>query len=418
MRRTRQSTAARRMPGKPSRLFTERPSAAKAAPAARASSGRISGSGFVSAKMPCPRRTRLARDQSLASCHGDHEIRCRHQRLQIGHRLAAESAQAGQAVGVRIEAHHRLRAHRAEHACDGRSRRAEPDHADARRAEIEARTRRRVQRCRQHGDRRPVLVVVEDRHLEALDQPSLHLEACRRLDVLELDGAEALRHLFAPFARSSRGRARRAPAGRRRARRTDAAGRPCPPSPAVPRAGPRCRARAPACRWSRWRPSCRGSCRRTARRDRPRSSAPPRRRPACRRGAGRGACARDASPAPRACRRCAARAPRRSPRAARCSRGLGGRRRPWRGRPRPRPGCRCRGRCGPGRIAPSGCRRCWRRHARERWRRFPSTPGRCRLLTRSVRRRGSAMRSFLAGRPRSIRNHRGDGRGVRDPRDR
>ena len=36
-----------------------------------------------------------------------------------------------------------------------------------------------------------MLVVVEHRHLERLDEPALDLEADRRLDVLELDRAEA-----------------------------------------------------------------------------------------------------------------------------------------------------------------------------------------------------------------------------------
>ena len=43
----------------------------------------------------------------------------------------------------------------------------------------------------EHDDRRPVLVVVEDRDVELLVQPALDLEAARRRDVLEVDAAEA-----------------------------------------------------------------------------------------------------------------------------------------------------------------------------------------------------------------------------------
>src|SRR3712207_9046737 len=43
----------------------------------------------------------------------------------------------------------------------------------------------------QRDDRRPVLVVVEDRDVELLPQPGLDLEAARGGDVLEVDPAEA-----------------------------------------------------------------------------------------------------------------------------------------------------------------------------------------------------------------------------------
>ncbi len=47
-----------------------------------------------------------------------------------------------------------------------------------------------VEKRREHDDRRPVLVVVEDGDVEALTQPPLDLEAARRRDVLEVDPAE------------------------------------------------------------------------------------------------------------------------------------------------------------------------------------------------------------------------------------
>ena len=51
----------------------------------------------------------------------------------------------------------------------------------------------RVQQRGQHHHRGAVLVVVEDRDVELLAQPLLHLEAPRRGDVLEVHAAEARR---------------------------------------------------------------------------------------------------------------------------------------------------------------------------------------------------------------------------------
>ena len=50
-----------------------------------------------------------------------------------------------------------------------------------------------VQQGGEHDDRRPVLVVVEDRDVELVPKPALDLEAARRRDVLEVDPAEARR---------------------------------------------------------------------------------------------------------------------------------------------------------------------------------------------------------------------------------
>ena len=54
-----------------------------------------------------------------------------------------------------------------------------------------------LQRVQERGagdDGRAVLVVVEDRDVQRLLQPPLHLEALRRLDVLQVDAAERRRH--------------------------------------------------------------------------------------------------------------------------------------------------------------------------------------------------------------------------------
>ena len=149
MRRARASIAARRMPGKPSRLFTERPSAAKAAPAASASSGRISGSGFVSARMPWPRRTWLAGGSARRGPSSRRRRRrCAHELglARDGRRRRAARSRAS-AVGRGIEAQHRAVASRpgacARWPCPrrrGRSRRPAAPPAAARRAASRSRS--------------------------------------------------------------------------------------------------------------------------------------------------------------------------------------------------------------------------------------------------------------------------------------
>src|SRR5690242_3632547 len=56
-----------------------------------------------------------------------------------------------------------------------------------------------VQQGRQDDDGRPVLVVVEDRHVELLAQALLDLEAARSGDVLEIDAAEARSQILHGF---------------------------------------------------------------------------------------------------------------------------------------------------------------------------------------------------------------------------
>ena len=48
----------------------------------------------------------------------------------------------------------------------------------------------RVEECRQHDDRRAVLVVVEDQDVKLCAQAAFDLEAARRRDVLQVDAAE------------------------------------------------------------------------------------------------------------------------------------------------------------------------------------------------------------------------------------
>ena len=80
-----------------------------------------------------------------------------------------------------------------QHARDRGARRAETEHADLRAREPEAGALRRDLGRRERRDGGAVLVVVQHGHLERFDQAPLDLEADRRLDVLELDRAEALR---------------------------------------------------------------------------------------------------------------------------------------------------------------------------------------------------------------------------------
>ena len=62
----------------------------------------------------------------------------------------------------------------------GRARRADPGDDDPDVVELLADELERVQQRREDDDRRPVLVVMEDRDIERLAQPPLDLEAARR----------------------------------------------------------------------------------------------------------------------------------------------------------------------------------------------------------------------------------------------
>src|SRR5207247_4228626 len=66
------------------------------------------------------------------------------------------------------------------------------DHAEA--PSVLANDLQGVEQGRQHDDRRPVLVVMEDGNIQFLPAPLLDLEAPGRSDVLEVDAAEDRRH--------------------------------------------------------------------------------------------------------------------------------------------------------------------------------------------------------------------------------
>ena len=78
----------------------------------------------------------------------------------------------------------------------------------------------RVGQGGEHHDRGAVLVVVEDRDVEAGPQPALDLEAARRRDVLEVDARRRPARSARPSARSRRRPGCRGRSGTRRSRRT------------------------------------------------------------------------------------------------------------------------------------------------------------------------------------------------------
>ena len=54
----------------------------------------------------------------------------------------------------------------------------------------------RIEQSRRRDDRRPVLVIVENRHIALLDQRFFNLETSRRGDILQIDSSEALGNIF------------------------------------------------------------------------------------------------------------------------------------------------------------------------------------------------------------------------------
>ena len=136
--------------------------------------------------MPWPRRTSAGRDDARAAARRRRRRRRgRPARRLARDRLAAEGAQPL----LRSPRRGRSRAP----AGASRGRACARSRCPRRRGRARRRSRPRGRaprgpwrsRGREHGDGGAVLVVVQDRHLEAIDEPPLDLEADRRLDVLE-----------------------------------------------------------------------------------------------------------------------------------------------------------------------------------------------------------------------------------------
>ena len=95
-------------------------------------------------------------------------------------------------LGVAVRTQHLADAVGAQQPHDAGARRAQPDLADGAHAQAASQAPRRRDQRRQRHHRRAVLVVVQHRLVEHRAQPRLDLEALRRREILQLDGAEGL----------------------------------------------------------------------------------------------------------------------------------------------------------------------------------------------------------------------------------
>jgi hypothetical protein len=209
MSRARISSAPRKMPGNASRLLTwfgksERPVQTTRAPAALASSGRISGTGFAMAmttaslfmvftmsfeRQPATETPMKTSAPLMTSASwpfsffiGD---------LRDGFLVRVHAVRAPLVDGAAgITEDDVARIHLLQQARDGLPGGAGAVHDDLCVLEFLADELERVDERGDDDDGRAVLIVVEDRDVEFLAQGVLDVEALRRLDVLEVDAAE------------------------------------------------------------------------------------------------------------------------------------------------------------------------------------------------------------------------------------
>jgi hypothetical protein len=105
-------------------------------------------------------------------------------------RFSAHCGESPQRTGVEVRAEQAPHAHVLQEPHDADARGPQTDLADDATVDIDTGALRRVERRRQHDDRRSMLVVVQHRPAEPRAQPLLDFEAGRRGEILEQDGAE------------------------------------------------------------------------------------------------------------------------------------------------------------------------------------------------------------------------------------